>query len=98
MPTTSSCSGEHYQIVTAIMVTASDNSPDESWWLLQAERLFTFADHLGTVAVNGCGAQTQYLDVANWGSRIIYRSAVNGLSVQYFAAVVTKQRRGSWGR
>ncbi|KAL3138952.1 hypothetical protein ABBQ32_005764 [Trebouxia sp. C0010 RCD-2024] len=46
---------------------------------LQAERLFRFPDHLGTVAVNGCGPDTQYLDVSNWGSRTIYRfSLPNG--------------------
>ena len=41
--------------------------------LLQAERMFTFADHVGTVAVNGCGPETQFLDASNWGSRTIYR-------------------------
>lgn len=47
--------------------------------LSQAERLFTFADHLGTVAVNGCGPETQYLDASNWGSRTIYRSELHTL-------------------
>lgn len=47
--------------------------------LSQAERLFTFADHLGTVAVNGCGPETRYLDASNWGSRTIYRSELHTL-------------------
>jgi hypothetical protein len=43
---------------------------------LKAQELFRFPDHLGTVAVGGCGNSTQYLDASNWGSRTIYRFAL----------------------